>query len=186
MAARTVYYAAATLDGFIADPGETLTWLTGFKPAEGNAGEGLPLEDAYTSFFEGIGALVMGSRTYEFVRREGYWPYGDMPAWVYTSRELERMEQAGGLRFASGEVAADHAGQLEAAAGRDVWILGGGELASQYVEAGLLDELRVTVVPIVMGKGLPLFARPVARPMRLTSTRPFANGMVELSYEVSS
>ena len=64
-------------------------------------------------------------------------------------------------------------------------MIGGGDLASQYVDAGLLDVVRVTVVPIVLGEGLPLFARPLPRPLRLLAVTPFANGMAELSYEVA-
>lgn len=184
MPGRTVYYTATTLDGYIADPEETLTWLTGFEPADGNAGDGLPLKDTYPAFFEGIGALAMGARTYEFIRKADYWPYGEMATWVYTHRELEPIERAAGLRFASGEVAADHAEQVDAAGGKDVWIVGGGDLASQYAAAGLLDLVRVTVVPIALGEGSPLFARPLAKPMRLLDTTPYANGMVELSYAV--
>ena len=185
MGAQTIYYAAMSLDGFIAEPEERLDWLTGFEPAEGNAGEGLPLEDSYPAFFDGVGALAMGSKTYEFMLREHAWPYGEMRAWVYTSRELDRIEGAEGLRFASGDVAADHAEQLEAAGGRNLWVVGGGDIASQYVAAGLLDLVRVTVVPVILGAGLPLFAEPLAKPMRLLGTTSFSSGMVELSYEVA-
>jgi dihydrofolate reductase len=183
--AQTVYYAAMSLDGYIAEPEEKLTWLTGFEGAGSAIGEGLPLADAYPSFFAGVGALAMGSKTYEFLLRANAWDYGDMPAWVYTSRELDRLDRAGGLRFAAGDVAADHAEQLGAAGGRNLWVMGGGDLASQYAAAGLLDLVRVTVVPTVLGGGLPLFAQPLPKPMRLLATTPFQNGMVELSYEVA-
>jgi dihydrofolate reductase len=185
VAARTVYYAATSLDGYIAGPEEEMDWLTGFQAAGSAVGEGLPLQDAYPAFFEGVGSLTMGSKTYEFMLRGDYWEYGDMPAWVYTSRNLGRIERATGLRFASGEVADDHAEQLAAAGGKDLWVIGGGDLASQYVAAGLLDLVRVTVVPIALGEGLPLFAEPLPKPMRLLGVTPFSNGMVELSYEVA-
>ena len=184
MAGRTVYYAAMSLDGYIAEPEEKLDWLTKFEPAGSALGEDDGGMGGYDEFFAGIGALTMGSKTYEFLVREGVWPYGDMPAWVYTSRELPPIEKATGLRFTSGDVAAEHAEQVEAAAGKDLWVLGGGDLASQYIDAGLLDLLRVTVVPTILGAGLPLFAGPVP-PMKLLGTTPFDNGMVELSYEVA-
>ncbi len=185
MAARTVYYAAMSLDGYIAEPEERLGWLTNFEGAGSAIGEGDPTGDSYEAFFEGIGALTMGSKTYEFLVRENVWPYGDMPAWVYTSRELPPIEKAGGLRFASGDVAADHAEQIEAAGGKDLWVVGGGDLASQYVAAGILDLVRVTVVPVALGAGLPLFAEPLPKPMRLLDVTAFSNGMVELAYEVA-
>jgi dihydrofolate reductase len=185
MEARTIYYAAMSLDGFIAEPEEKLGWLTGFESSGSAVGEGNPIADSYPAFLEGIGSLAMGSKTYEFLLRENAWTYGEMPTWVYTSRDLERFEQAGGLRFASGDVADDHAEQLEAAGGKNLWVVGGGDLASQYVAAGLLDLVRVTVVPVILGAGLPLFAEPLSKPMRLLGSTPFANGMIELSYEVA-
>jgi dihydrofolate reductase len=174
-----------SLDGYIAEPEEKLDWLTGFEGAGSEVGGDDGAMGGYDEFFAGIGALVMGSKTYDFLLRGDYWTYGEMPAWVYTSRELPRIERATGLRFASGDVAADHAEQVEAAGGKDLWVMGGGDLASQYVAAGLLDLVRVTVVPVVLGAGLPLFAEPLPKPMRLLGTTPFASGMVELSYEVS-
>ncbi len=180
--AQTVYYAAMSLDGYIAEPEEKLDWLTGFDGPGygGEAASAGPVEESYPAFMDGIGALVMGSKTYQFILDEE-WVYDDLPVWVMTSRELPAVDGATGLRFASGSVAGLHAEMLAAAAGKDLWVVGGGELASQYVEAGLLDLLRVTVVPLVLGDGLPLFAAPVP-PMKLLATTAFDNGMVELSY----
>ncbi len=179
---QTVYYAAMSLDGFIAEPEEKLEWLTAFDgPGYGGEVAG-SVEDAYPAFMKGVGALVMGSRTYEFLLG-GTWPYGDMPAWVFTHRPLPLIDGAGGLRFTAGSVAEPHPEMLAAAGGKDLWVVGGGDIASQYVEAGLLDLVRVTVVPIVLGAGLPLFAEAVP-PMKLLHTTPFDNGMVELSYEI--
>jgi dihydrofolate reductase len=186
VAARTVYYAAMSLDGYIAEPEEKLDWLTGFDgPGYAGAGEGDgagPIETSYPAFMEGVGALVMGSKTYEFILDQE-WAYGELPVWVMTSRDLPAVAGAGDLRFASGSVAGLHDEMIDAAGGRDLWVVGGGDLASQYVGAGLLELLRVTVVPTILGDGLPLFAEPVP-PMKLLSTTPFDNGMVELSYEI--
>ena len=183
MAPRTVYYAAMSLDGFIAEPEEKLEWLTGFDgPGYAGEGAGDPLSDSAPKFMAGVGALVMGSKTYEFILGED-WAYGDLPVWVMTSRDLPVAEGAVGLRFAAGPVADLHDEMLGAAAGKDLWVVGGGGLASDYVAAGLLDVVRVTVVPTILGDGLPLFAEPVP-PMRLLGTTPFNNGMVELRYEI--
>lgn len=186
MTARTVYYAAMSLDGFIAEPEEKLEWLTDFDgPGYEGAGDGVdagPMESSYPAFIAGVGALVMGSKTYEFILGKR-WPYEDMPVWVMTSRDLPSIDGATGLRFAAGPVADLHVEMIEAAGGKDLWVVGGGDLASQYVEAGLLDLVRVTVVPTILGAGLPLFAAPVP-PMKLLGSTPFDNGMVELSYQV--
>ncbi|MBA2514003.1 MAG: dihydrofolate reductase [Solirubrobacterales bacterium] len=128
--AANVYYAAATLDGYIAEPEEKLEWLTGFEPA-GYAGDAGAALDSIPAFIETVGALVMGSKTYEFIREHGSWSYGDRPSWVLTRRELEPMEAATGLRFASGDVA-ELDEEIRAAAGkRDVWLVDGGDVASQ-------------------------------------------------------
>lgn len=180
--AQTVYYAAMSLDGFIAEPEEKLEWLTAFEgPGYGGEMAG-SVEDAYPAFMEGVGSLVMGSKTYEFMLGET-WPYGDMPAWVFTHRPLPLIEGAGGLNFVAGSVAEIHEEMLAAAGGKDLWVVGGGDLASQFVEAGLLDLVRVTVVPLVLGAGLPLFAEAVPA-MKLLGSMPFDNGMLELSYEI--
>jgi dihydrofolate reductase len=179
---RVVYYAAMSLDGYIAEPEEKLTWLMGFE-GQDYAGEGaVPMEGTYDTFMEGIGALVLGSKTYEFVRNEDYWPY-TQPAWVLTNRDLEPFEGKD-IRFASGPVTGIHADTVAAAGDKDVWLIGGGDVASQYIDEGLLDELILTVVPVILGDGLPLFARAVPDTLRLTGTRPFDTGMVELRYEV--
>ena len=181
---RTVYYAATTLDGFIAEPEEKLEWLTGFE-GSGYAGDGGDdFASSYPEFVKTIGALVMGSRTYDFIAGQGEWPYGEMPAWVFTHRDLEPVEGAGGLRFMAGDVADHHEEIVAAAAGRDVWMLGGGDLASQYVRAGLLDLVSITVVPIILSAGLPLFAEPLPKPLRLLGSEPWENGMNHVRYEV--
>ena len=96
----------------------------------------------------------MGSATYEFILGVDSWPYEGLPTWVFTSRELPAMEGAD-IRFANGAVAPHHAEMAAAAGDRDVWLVGGGHLATQFADDGLLDELILTVVPVVLGSGLP-------------------------------
>ena len=178
--ARTRYYAAATLDGYIADESDGIDWLQTYD--EGFEGSEEPVGEGMKSFMDEIGSLLMGSATYEFILRYGSnWPYEDRPTWVLTSRELESMEGAN-LRFHDGDVSEVHGDALEAAGDRDLWVVGGGSVASQLEQAGMLDELQVTVVPVVLGSGKPLFAHPPSKPMKLLSTRSFSNGMTELTY----
>jgi len=173
-----------SLDGYIADLDENLEWLTRFDGPgyAGTAEHRGPMESSYPQFMEGVGALVMGSKTYEFILDEK-WMYGELPTWVLTSRDLRPVDDATGLRFASGSVADLHGEMIEAAAGKDLWLVGGGDVATQFFAAGLLDVLQVTIVPVVLGAGLPLFAGPVP-PMKLLDLTAYGNGMSELTYEI--
>jgi dihydrofolate reductase len=180
--ARTIYFAAATLDGYIADRDDGIDWLTGFEP--NYDGEGESVTGSIASVIEGTGALVMGSSTYEFILGHD-WPYGDRPSWVLTSRELPIADGAD-VRFHDGPVADIHTEMVDAAGDRDIWVVGGGPVASKLAAAGLLDELWVTIVPIVLGSGKPLFSNPISQSMRLLGTRTFDNGMLELRYALAT
>jgi dihydrofolate reductase len=183
---RTRYFCAATLDGYIAEADDTIEWLTGYEGSfDGPGAE--PIGGTYDAFYEEIGSLVMGSTTYEWVLENAdSWPYAGKPAWVLSSRSLPAPAAEGvDVRIASGSVA-DLAGEMGAAAGeRDLWVVGGGNVASQFADAGMLDEVILTVVPVVLGGGKPLFDRRVpGGPLQLTGTRAFDSGMVELRYEL--
>ena len=157
----TQYYTATTLDGFIADPDNSLEWL--FTRDQDRAG----LLN-YAEFIAGVGALAMGRTTYEWVLdhefadkdpSEWRWPY-DTPCWVFTNHERTVVPGAR-IEFASGDVASVHAEMVAAAEGRNVWIVGGGDLAGQFAEAGLLDEVIVYIAPVTLGAGAPLLSRRV-------------------------
>ena len=155
----TQYYTATTLDGFIADPDNSLDWLFTREREEDG-----PLN--YGDFIAGVGALAMGSTTYEWIlgheftgqdTAEWKWPY-DIPCWVFTHRQLPVIPDAR-IEFTSGPVAAVHAEMAGAAGDRNVWIVGGGDLAGQFADAGLLDEVIVSIAPVTLGDGAPLLPR---------------------------
>lgn len=180
--ARTQYYTAATLDGFIADPQHSLDWLFQF---------GDSATDDYPEFIANVGALAMGSSTYEWVLdhlnstggQAQAWPY-EQPAWVFTSRTLPSIAGAD-IRFARGNVAEYHDEMLRAAEGKNVWIVGGGDLAGQFYDAGRLDELIVTIASVTLGAGKPLLPRAIVTPpLRLVATRAFGSAFVQLRYEI--
>jgi dihydrofolate reductase len=183
---RTQYYCATSLDGFIAEADDTLDWLTGYDGAYDGPGAE-PMKGSYDRFYGDVGVMVSGSVTYEWVLNHvEEWPYPNKPFWVLTSRELPVPDGEGvDVRFARGGVRDLHPELLDAADGGNVWVVGGGNVASQYADAGLLDEVIATVVPVVLGNGKPLFDRRLhAGPMRLVGTRAFDTGMVELRYSI--
>lgn len=155
---RTIYYTASSLDGFIAGPGNDLAWLVagGLETGPGDS----PF--AYAAFEASVGAVVMGAHTYEWVRAhhpemtlESWY---SQPSWVVTHRALEPIAGAP-MRFFAGDVTALHPLLVDAAGGRDVWVVGGGDLAGQFLDAGLLDEVVVSYAPVTLGAGAPLLPR---------------------------
>jgi dihydrofolate reductase len=184
--AKTRYYCAMSLDGFIAESDDNLDWLLKYEGTY-EAGEGG--EPGYERFYRDIGALVMGSVTYEWIldQLDG-WPYEGKPCWVLSSRDLRAPEaEDADVRVVATNVSELNDEMLAAAGDRDLWIVGGGNVASQFADHGLIDQVEVTVVPVVLGTGKPLFdRRPPGGAMQLLGTRAMANGMVELRYAVGA
>jgi dihydrofolate reductase len=175
-----------SLDGFIAESDDTLEWLTGYAGSY-DGPDAVPMKGTYDEFYNGVGSLVTGSATYEFVLDEmSEWPYSGKPCWVLTSRDLPEPEgEDVDVRFAKGSVRELYPELAGAAGDRTIWIIGGGNVASQFADEGLLDEVIATVVPVVLGTGKPLFDRRLpGGPMRLTGTRAFDSGMVEVRYRI--
>lgn len=180
---KTQYFTATSLDGFIATENDSLDWL--FALADLN-------DSSYPAFIADVGALAMGSATYEWMIRNAdkvaaeagsAWPY-DQPTWIFSSRKLPVIEGAN-LRFVNGDVQRAHAEMRVAAGHKNIWIVGGGDLAGQFHDAGLLDELIIQVGSATLGKGKPLFPRRVLSPvLQLTSATRLGAGMAELRYEI--
>jgi dihydrofolate reductase len=183
---KTQYYCASSLDGYIAEADDTIDWL---RKYEGSfEGEGVePIKGSYQRYYEGVGALTMGSVTYEWILGElGEWPYKGKPCWVLSSRDLPKPAGEGvDVRIVEAKVPELYDEMVAAAGERNLWVVGGGNVASQFADASLLDEVLVTVVPVVLGAGKPLFDRRLpGGPMQLAGTRSFDSGMVELRYEI--
>ena len=164
-------FVASSLDGFIAGPDDELDWLE----RDGD------IEDTFTPFFEQIGALLMGRRTYDVVM--GFdvpWPYGDTPVLVATTRPLPDTNPM--VRPVTGDVADMVAEATRVAGDRDVY-LDGGELIRNALEAGVVDEMIVTMIPVVLGAGRALFAGVGNRhELELLRHREIGGGFVELVY----
>lgn len=180
---KTQYYTAASLDGYIADPRNSLDWLFQF----GEAGT-----SDWPEFIRDVGALAMGSTTYEWVLQHHVRPESDrpepwnyeQPAWVFTSRTLPAVPGAD-IRFVRGDVRPVHADMVRAAQGRNVWLVGGGGLVGQFHDHGLLDEVIVTIASVTLGGGAPLLPRAITTPpLRLLSSTQYGAAFVQLRYAV--
>lgn len=142
----TVYFTASSLDGYIVDEADSLDWLTTRAVDAGG-----PF--GYEAFIKDVGALAMGSATYEWVvtNHPGDWMYAQ-PSWVLTRRP-QIIVPGHSVEVFGGDVAELHPKLVSAAAGKDVWVVGGGDTAAQFVNAGLIDEMVVTYAPCSLGGG---------------------------------
>lgn len=174
----TTYLTAASVDGFIATEDHDLSWLLSMPGGDDAA-------NPYGSFITGVGAMAMGAHTYEWVlaHDEGPWSYRQ-PCWVFTHRELPRT-QGGDIRFTQAPAPQVHAEMAAAAGDRGVWLVGGGDLVGQFLDHDLLDEIVVSVAPVLLGRGAPLLPRRRTVPMRLLSATPSPAGtFVHLHYSL--
>ena len=176
MQALVCYYFAMSLDGFIAREDGTVDWLDPFN------GE-LPTPYDYARFYETVDAVVMGRRTCEFVKAAGDYPYPGKPGIVATHQL--------GYRPPAAElvVVTDHVAQavrtLKAAHSRRVWLVGGGVLAAEMLDADVLDELIITIVPVTLGSGVPWMGRHVRdRRWRIRDHHAVESGIVQVAYDL--
>jgi dihydrofolate reductase len=142
----TVYFTASSLDGYIVDEAGSLDWLTSRKIDKDG-----PFH--YDAFIKTLGALVMGSSTYEWIVKNhpGEWMY-EQPSWVMTHRP-DIIAEGHPVQTFNGDVGELHPKLVSAASGKDVWVVGGGDVAAQFATAGLIDEMIVTYTPCSLGGG---------------------------------
>lgn len=167
-----VAYLAASLDGFIAGPDDDLTWLPALTPAE----------SGYDAFFAGVGALILGRRTYEVVQSLGEWPYAEVPAFVL-SHSL--VPGASGPATVTAESPAALAQRLRGGPADTgvVWLVGGAGVFAAFAAADLIDQWIVTVVPVILAAGTPLVTPGTPRQdLALAETRQLPAGCVQLRY----
>ena len=180
---RVTIHMAASLDGFIARKDGSVDWLDTSDEFAGGATMDPGSVDA---FLKTIDCYVMGSRTYEtalsFEARGFGWSYGDKPTFVLTRRELPRTRDT--VEFHSGDLAQFVNGRLRPAFS-SIWFVGGGMVSGECLRLGLADEVRYSILPILIGEGIPFFEkldRDVA--LHLEEVNAYKSGMVELRYTV--
>ena len=172
MSRKVRLFIATSLDGYIAGPGESLDWL--FSDAD----------YGYDAFLAEVDTLAMGRRTYDGVRSLGEWPYDGLATTVFTRQE--RPAHDGNVSFTS-KAPADWLREVESSPGKDVWVVGGGLLIRDFLDARLVDEMTVAVHPVVLGGGTPLF--PPGSPrhkLRLAHVYSYPSGLVSSTYIVQT
>ncbi len=167
-----ILYIAASLDGYIASPDGGVDWLSAVE-VEGE-------DYGYEEFYESVDALLMGSKTYEQVLGFGEWPYTGKPCWVCTSRRLEQALPE--VAFTASEPTRTLS-ELETRGLDRVWLVGGGRLAASFAKDKLISEYVISVAPILLGAGIPLFPSPSQKTdLVLSEAKPYPSGLVQLTY----
>src|SRR6516165_11356519 len=180
---RVTIHMAASLDSFIARKDGRVDWM---ETADEFAG-GAAMDPGFVeAFLKSIDCYVMGSRTYEtaldFEAKGLGWAYGDKPLFVLTSRKLPRTRTA--VEFYSGDLAQLVNGRLRPAF-RSIWFVGGSVVCSECLRLGLVDEIRYSILPVLIGDGIPFvdkLDRDIA--LHLAAVKAYKSGKVELRYEV--
>ena len=180
---RVTIHMAASLDGFIARKDGRVDWLETSDEFVG----GETMEPGYIeAFLRTIDCYVMGSRTYEtalrFEAQGAGWAYGDKPTFVLTRRALPRVRDS--VHFHSGDLARFVNGHLRPSF-RNIWFAGGGMVSAECLRLGLADEVRYSILPILIGDGIPFFEKrdgDVA--LHLAEVKAYTSGVVALRYEV--
>jgi dihydrofolate reductase len=178
---KITLHMVSSLDGFIAKKDNSVSWLESSGPVY-EAGASIS-EEEVAAFLKSVDCYVMGSRTYEHALELG-WPYGDTPVVVLTGRKLPSTKKT--VEFYSGDLKTFVDEKL-APRYRNIWLVGGAMSCQHFLALGLVDEIRLTIAPLLLGDGLRLFGDSEAeKRWNLKNVVAYKNGFVELSYSAST
>lgn len=170
---KVVMFIATSLDGYIATEDDSLDWL--FKVE----GEG---DNGYSEFYDTVDTVIMGRRTYDWVMEQEIesFPYEGKECYVFSRTVSQDNDN---VKFFNGDVV-DLTNQLKNKEGKNIWVMGGGDLIHSFIDKRLVDEMIITVSPVLIGKGIPLFKEMnFETELTLKSINRF-NQFAELRYEV--
>ena len=168
-------HLVSSLDGFIARKDNTVSWMDVVSPYEAGA---TISPDEIESFLKSIDCYILGSHTYEHALELG-WPYGDTPVIVVTTRNLSTDRKS--VSFYSGDLET-LVREILVPRYRNMWLAGGAILAQRFLALHLLDEIKLTIAPVLLGEGLRLFGNLAEQPWALKNVVAYKNGFVELTY----
>jgi dihydrofolate reductase len=168
-----VYYVAASVDGFIATLEGGIEWLAPFEGREEDHG--------YSEFYASVDAVLVGGRTYEACLKFAEWPWPGKPCWVF-SRQGREVKEPGVIL--TDREPAEIVKELDKRGIKRAWLVGGGELAGAFRDAGLIDEYIISFVPVILGDGIPIFGYCSAREkLQLAGSKSFSTGIVQVHYK---
>jgi dihydrofolate reductase len=173
-------HMVCSLDGFIAKHDNSVAWMD--SPGDAYpAGASISAEEV-VAFLKSIDCYVMGSRTYEHALELG-WPYGETPVVVVSSRQWTEARTS--VEFYSGDLTSLVYEKL-APRYKNIWLVGGAMLCQRFLELGLVDEIRLTIAPVLLGDGLRLFGSLQEQRWKLKNVVAYKNGFVELTYSAGA
>jgi len=173
---KPVLYIATSLDAFIARPDGNIDWLTSIpSPQTGDYG--------YAEFLKSIGTTIMGRKTYNEIIGFGVdWPYIGLDSYIVTSDKELKIQSP--ETYLLTEKIKDFVAKTKSKANKDIWLIGGGQLITTFINEGILDKMIITIIPKIIGEGIPLFAdKPIESNWKLIETKSFDTGVVNLTYE---
>jgi dihydrofolate reductase len=168
-------YIATSIDGFIARKDGSLDWLEDFPNPD-------KLDYGYLDFLENIDTIVMGRNTYEAILSFGMdWPYADSKSYVISSKEDFKIETEN--TYLINTLTKELINQIRTESKKNIWIVGGGKLISSFLNHRAIDELILTIIPTILGDGIPLFPnKPLETQFTLKETQTYKTGVVSLNY----
>ncbi len=171
--ADVILYIAVSVDGYIADEQGGVSWLDRYNQ------DGI--DYGYDAFFRRLGAVVMGGNTYRQVLGFGDWPYSEVETCILTRQGIGD-PPAPNVRAYAGKMDV-LVSELKSRLEQDIWLVGGTQVIKAFLDLDLVDEFIITVIPTLLGKGLPLFSGSErGNDLQLVESRPFPNGVVQLTY----
>lgn len=177
---RITVHMVCSLDGFIAKPDNSISRFNSSSPYP----KGVDMEDP-GQFLKSVDCFIMGSGTYALATSlapDYGWPYGEVPTFVLTSQDLETDRAS--IRFHKGELTAFIREEI-CPKYKNVWVVGGAITVGEFLRQQLADEIRINILPILLGSGLPFFKfTELEQNLELKDSKAYKNGMVELCYAV--
>ena len=169
---RITYSAASSLDGYIATEGGDVDWLAPFQAEQA---------PDFMDFYESVDALLMGSHTYEFALKASAWPSPDKRTWVFSKRRLRILDPSISLTT---QTPIEFMRALQTEKIKHAWLMGGGALASSFRSEGLISHYILSIMPVILGRGIPLFAASDGEtPLKMTGITSLKSGVVQIRYE---
>ena len=171
---KTTLYIAASIDGYIATKDDGLDWLSIVEVGEEDYG--------YNNFYKDIDAVVMGRKTYDFVVEQfDDWPYKDKQCYVFTSQKTTTNIDGVNLLNEDAKTAFD---KIISDGNKNIWLVGGGILNTEFLNNNLIDEIILSIIPIVLGEGIPLFPNAAQQELNLIDSKTYPSGLVQLTYTI--